>query len=494
VTPVWEDHGYERDVVHVRLEAHDGAIATHPIGFIGGNNKGPDELAKLIPRFTWSYNRASGATYPFPGTWQTIGPLGATETVWGTIVPDVARRAAADPTQPATIEVQGKEYLTYRRSDIILLPDWERLLPLVRTDPAVRRQWAWMVIPIRWGYPATKSPGAGIMAHVDLGNLAPFGPSFKLGWNSIGADRDHTDYQFRALRTPMSPRVAWSILQNGWGVFNIPLVLTQLYPFYNMAGAHLSPLSLRVAGGLGARFPKTFVASPLERIASIGVGVSHQFGGDAYARAMIPLAERGDPAFAALRAEDRRLDDERIETSAMSWPRFLLDLHMGKSFFLENTFGLGDTRVRYSAIDQSTGDAITLDGTLHLRQLTGGVRALIPWTGSPNHQLFGRLGSGWAWYTLRDVNLGGTPLGVESVGGYAPTILPSRRSWPNFAYTGIVYEYFSPRSKWIAESIGYGLRLDANWIVQRLASHEVGSPHDLWVARGEIGLTATIGW
>jgi hypothetical protein len=492
-TPIWEDQSFQNDVVHMRLEAHGGRLATHPIGYIGGNNKGPDELAQLLPRFTRSYNRTSGATYPFAGTWQTIGPLGATESVWGRVMPRLAERATPDSGGSELTDVRGRSYLTYRRADIVLMPDWERLLPLVKNDPVVAREWAWLLLPIRWGYPATKSPGAGVMSNVDLGNLSPFGPAFKLSWNVVGADRDHVDYGLRALRTPMSPRVPWSILQGGWGILNVPLVLSQIYPFYNMAGAHLSPISLRLAGGVGVYFPKTFVAAPLERIASVGMGVSRQFGGDGFARAMLPLAQHHDTAFALLRSEDG-LRDERISTEPMTAPRFLLDLHMGKGFFLENSLTRGSASIRYAAVNRTNGADVVLDGTLQLTQLTGGLRRPLPGKRSPNQQLFGRLGTGWTWYKINDVSIRGARVGEAGKGGYAPTILPSRRSWPNSVYTGAAYEYFSPRSKWIAKRLGYGFRIDANWIVQRMPAGEIASRRDLWMSRGDLGIKATLGW
>ena len=291
----------------------------------------------------------------------------------------------------------------------------------------------------------------------------------------------------------MSPRVPWSILQGGWGILNVPLVLSQIYPFYNMAGAHLSPLSLRLAGGVGVHFPKTFVAAPLERIASLGMGVSRQFGGDGFALAMLPLAEHQDAAFAQLRA-DEGLRDERISASPMTAPRFLLDLHMGKGLFLENSLTRGNARIRYAATDRANGDDVVLDGTLQLTQLTGGLRRPLPGKRPANQQLFGRLGTGWAWYTLNDVSIGGERVVERAKGGYAPTVLPSRRSWPNFVYTGAAYEYFSPRPKWIAKRLGYGFRIDANWIVQRMPAGEIAARHDLWMSRGDLGIKATIGW
>ena len=67
-----------------------------------------------------------------------------------------------------------------------IVPDWERVADLTRSDPQVRRDWSWLVLPIRWGYPATESPFSGVLENFDTGNVAPAGPSFNPGWNAAG--------------------------------------------------------------------------------------------------------------------------------------------------------------------------------------------------------------------------------------------------------------------------------------------------------------------
>ena len=60
-------------------------------------------------------------------------------------------------------------------------------LDLVISDATARREWSWLVLPLRWGYPVAESPFAGIVAHAETGNLAVVGPAFNAGWNRAGA-------------------------------------------------------------------------------------------------------------------------------------------------------------------------------------------------------------------------------------------------------------------------------------------------------------------
>ena len=492
-SPMWEDHRYARMVVEARLAAHGGAFATHPIGYIGGNNTGPDELLHPMPRFGRSYNRNTGATYPFPGTWQTVAPLGATERVWGTVVPDILRETIANGDAGATTRTapDGDQWLSYGRADIELLPDWELMLPLIRRDPEFRRRWAWFVLPVRWGYPATQSPGAGAVGRTDLGNLAPFGPAFKPWWNRIGEDDDHATFHVRTLRTPMSPRVFWSIIQSGWGFLNFPLVVSQVVPFYNMAGAHLSPWTVPIADRIGIGLPRTFVASGYERIATIGVGAVRPLGGDDFAR-RLRLADH--PRVDAIRDDGARLGTERVEMTTGTWPRFSLDLHIGRSYFIENSFTMGEGTVSYAVPDLSTGSDVSLTGKVEIRQFTGGFRSALPWIARTDHQAFARLGYGWSWYRVRDVTLDGAEIAGPLKGGYAPPIFPGRRSWPNFGYAGLTYEFFPGRGAWLFDRLGTGFRIDGTFVLQRFPSHEFGAAKDLWRGQGQISAAATIGW
>lgn len=499
----WEDHDFASRIVRNRLKAYPahkdstyGRIATHPVGYIAGNNKGMDEFRQFFPRFRRAYNRQSGATYPFPATWLLIGPVGATESVSGDQIPPANRAALRDPTAPWTDLITNDDYLVYPKSTIDLLPDWERLVDLVRRDPDARQEWAWVLLPIRWGYPATGTLLAVVPLR-DLGTSSPFGPAFTTSWNRIGANAEHPEYKLHALRTPMAPTVPWSVTQNGWGFLNYPIVIAQMYPFYNMMGGHLGSFGIPVLELMGPEWPRTMVPYEPRRMATMGVGVVAQYGGGRFARAMIPAAN-GDPRFAGLRGSR----DEHVSRSTALAPRFWLDLHVGKSYFVENSYSLSQSVVRYSVSNAELGDSATVSGSLTTRQFTGGIRVRLPWIGADTapsvggaeHLVSGRLGYGWTRYTLRGMTIDGATSVGPVRGGYNPTLLPSRRSWPNLAYTGLTYEYFSGRSNWLYRHVGYGFRIDAGGILQRLPSHEVGERHDIWVPRGEVSFGLMLGW
>mgnify|MGYP006171474301 CR=1 FL=1 len=130
---IWEDTRYMDEGVRLRMTVAGGRFATHPFGYIGGNNKGMDELLQFWPRFQRSYNRDSHGTYPFPGIWRKVGPVEATEKIFGEIVPRLHRDDAGnpDPDLPWYELIDNDRYLVYRRDAIILMPDWERLEPLM---------------------------------------------------------------------------------------------------------------------------------------------------------------------------------------------------------------------------------------------------------------------------------------------------------------------------------------------------------------------------
>ena len=66
-----------------------------------------------------------------------------------------------DPTLPWHAVIRDDAYLVYRAGDITVLPDWECVEQNIAANPSMARQWAWLMLPIYWGFPATKSAGAG---------------------------------------------------------------------------------------------------------------------------------------------------------------------------------------------------------------------------------------------------------------------------------------------------------------------------------------------
>ena len=129
------------------LDEAETKLNLHPIVFIGGDNRGLQQLIATPSRL----GRASHGSYPFPGLYKDVGPQNTGELVstdW-----DIFRQAP-ESTASETHKVVRLD----NAERIEIVPDWERVLPLIRTDPVARRAWAWLVLPIRFGYPATRSP------------------------------------------------------------------------------------------------------------------------------------------------------------------------------------------------------------------------------------------------------------------------------------------------------------------------------------------------
>jgi hypothetical protein len=87
----------------------------------------------------------------------------------------------------------NNEIIKYERGNVIgfnkeeritIVPDWERVVDLMESSKEVRQNWSWLILPLRWGYPATESPFAGIVKHADTGNQGDIGPSFTEWWNT----------------------------------------------------------------------------------------------------------------------------------------------------------------------------------------------------------------------------------------------------------------------------------------------------------------------
>ena len=485
----WEDVNFVGRSIATRLTAAHGALATHPLVYIGGNNKGPDELLAVTPRFQGSFKRNSGSSYPFPGTWQTVAGFGVTETVNGRVFP----RTKDDPKLPWDELIDEPEFFTYRASDIHLLPDWERLERLVSERPDVRRAWAWLVLPIYWGFPATASTGAGLVQHADLGNIAPPGPAYNDGWNRVGGPTLGR-YELRVLRTPMSPTTPWANLRNGWGVLNIPLAAWGLMPGYNVALIQLTPWMEGAKQFVGAPPPRTFTPGKLpRRFTSEGQGLAWQLGGADYAS----LLPQHHPAVERLIAANpgSAVDQSSVRRVGAFAPNLWFNLYFGERFALENSYAWSVSRIHYGVRDPGGGPVGRVGGTLKLQELSGGISYAI----SPDKRRLIephlRAGYGWTRYSLENISVTGTTEPIHGLdGGYLPPLLPGRKWWPNTLYAGGDVELFTSRRHYMMQRLGYGVRLDVTGQVSRLAPDADGTQRLRSVKRGSVALVTHFGW
>ena len=495
---VWEDRQFVAAAVAHRMRAADGRLATHPVGYIGGDNLGPDELLAVRPRFRGAYNRNSGATYPFPATWQTIGPMGATESVRGGLLP---RLREDDPTASRPLEwhelVADDEFLVYKDTQIVLLPDWERVADLVLEDADARLRWSWLLLPLYWGFPASESPAAGLLKHTNLGHVAPVGPTYNDGWNRIGATVLYREYQPHVLRTPVSPTTPWANLRNGWGFLNVPLAAAGLMPGYNVVVTQLMPWTTGTLRILGAPPPKTFSPGLVPpRFTSEGQGIFVQTGGRDFAR-LLPDPSRPESPLAELLSSHpgARIDPDSRRRDASTGARLAFHLHLARRIAVENSFSWSTTEVRASVRDADGASLGVLRGDLTVRELTGGFRFTPIAFGGETFQLYGRLGYGWTWYRLREVSFGDVVVeGAETRGGYAPPLLPSRRWWPNSWYGGLGAEAFSPQRMWLFDRLGWGTRVELSGVGHHLTVAAPGGEGNATVQRMDLSASLIFGW
>ncbi|MGH7713640.1 MAG: hypothetical protein ACREOG_20310, partial [Gemmatimonadaceae bacterium] len=374
--PIWEDGWFISTALNQRLALAGGRLATHPIGYIGGNNRGVDEFLSVVPRFGASYNRNSHGTYPFPGTWRSIGALGATERMSGKVVPALRRNLPDSGALLPNAALGDPAYIGFDAAQLTLVPDWERLVDLLRTEPAVRREWGFLVLPIRWGFPASVSPAGGAIRRANLGNAAPLGLAFHSGWNRPAADEDHHLFDPHVLRVLMAPVTPVTALQNGWGVLNLPLAVWQVVPGGNAVFAQVLPW---VSGALGVvRAPpaRTFYAGPLPtRFTSFGAGAYTQFGGDEFGRFLPRTQDSTISGFLALHesdgaAIDRRSFDRRPNSGSRLW----FTVHYGDRLAVENTLSADTTNISYRIANREGTTLGRVRGSLATGQVTSGIR------------------------------------------------------------------------------------------------------------------------
>lgn len=425
------------------------AVNTHPVGYIGADNKGFDQALKA----PGASNRDSHGTYPFPGMYKDVGPAGASEAIsarfdhrgyfareervrsrGGLWTPLLGPRPAAHGTpQPY--------YLADESGDRIeLLPDWERLIDLVREDPAVRREWSWLVLPIRWGTPAAPSPLAGIVAHAETGNLAPVGPAFNAGWNRAGRGSGYTPYEPHIVGSQFSLSVQDNY-ENELGFLNLTFPTLEHLPPFNLAWNVLAAPFRRA---LGKPRPTFY---PTENLPTRLVGMS--------AGATVQLLPE---EFGLLIFNERQLTELSRRTGDTDPGRIVA----GGSSRVENAtavagrifFALGDRFVSENTIRHSRSDVglAVGDGTGSLHSV-GSRLAFWEYAGSLRYNLatrtvqpFLKAGYGLTWYRLEDATLDGELLAAgESPWVHRPSLTSFDNLLPNSWHLGAGVELLPRR-------------------------------------------------
>jgi len=379
-------------------DQEETVVNTHPICFIGADNKGFDQVLAA----PGGKNRDSHGTYPYPGLFKDIGPGGATEQINGQLDPrEWYAEKKGDITGADQTRFGRGDAVPYTTTDRVeVWPDWERVIEPVMTDPVARRDWFWMLLPVRWGYPATESPFAGIIPHAETGNLAPMGPMFQPHWNRSGSEGGAHQYYPHMFET-LFPLGLQDSFVNSWGFLNLTLpVLASMPPIDFVWRLAAYPFRKILQRNDPVFFPSENIPT---RFVGVNMGVTRlRFNDD-----MSILLFNGDSGIElltriGLAAPNGVGESEIKKTDPLEW-WWQVSFFMGKGFATQNTL-LHSKSPLGATINTTDGDVLTVDSVFHLWEYAGSFRFDIFRGG---FKPYVKLGYGWTWYRVEDMHFNG---------------------------------------------------------------------------------------
>ncbi len=374
------------------LDDEETRVNTHPIGYVGADNKGWDQLIAQ----PGGWNRDSHGTYPFPGQYKGVGPAGATEQIKRSF--DHRKFADAERTAWPTYVMP---YDAAERLEI--LPDWERLVDPVHHEVNTRQDWSWLILPIRWGYPASESPFAGVVAHAETGNLAPPGPAHNGSWSRVAEVSGYGQYdphRFLAL----FPLGVEDQLSNQLGVLNfIILPLLTLPPMDLLTRAIIGPAKAAVTGVDPQFYPTENI--PFRQV-GVGAGVAVHLMSKEFTELhlnRLQVAELDqrfldagfDTTFAIIGIDELQFVEDAVSGI------FGVSLFLGRRIVSENSLRHSRSKVAFAAIAprQGTIDAFLVESELNFWEYAGSLRYNLATGG---FQPYLKLGYGLSWYRLEN--------------------------------------------------------------------------------------------
>ncbi|MDX2261406.1 MAG: hypothetical protein SFU84_06870 [Gemmatimonadales bacterium] len=427
-------------------------VETHPLGYIGGINQGTDQVLAA----PGGSNLDSHGTYPFPGNYRDIGPGGAAEAVVGRL--DYLRLVARG--------VPSREASRIERYDdparLLLVPDWERLLPLVRAEPAVRREWAWLVLPVMFGYPASQSPFAGAVKRAETGNLSPLSPPWNNGWNRSGPAAGYAAYEPHRFSSFFA--LGWQDnLINSWGYLNLTLpTLASLPPFDIVTRVLAAPFRT----GRRARptfFPKDRIPF---RFVGVGIGETSMQVPKGFAdvflqdSTLLEVLER-------LSVADSTISGAGVVTTERaSAPLYMLNFHVGRRVVSENSLRHARSRIGQT-FTGGAGNRYDVAGRLEQWEYAGSLRYNFA---TEALQPFVKVGYGLSWYRIRDITFGADTLrNATTPWVRRPSLERPGSLLPNTWHIGLGIEYLPIRAFGAPpHGLDIGVRADATVFTHRL--------------------------
>lgn len=407
-------------------------INTHPVGYIGGDNRCYNQLLVLPGQS----NQDSHGTYPFSGVYQHVGPVDASEH----ISQRFDQRTHSEISPDNRLSLGRGNVISFENPErITIIPDWERLAELVLTDQHARQEWAWLLLPIHWGYPSSPSPFAGIVPHMDLGNLSTLGPACNEAWNRTSGGPGYSVYSPLLLTHPFA--LGWkSNFFSSLGFFNlIGLTLGNLPPLDLFTRSILVPLEMPGKHRLPVFSPQDSVSF---RFVCLSTGAFQQ---------NIP-EELMDIAFTAVQREE--ILGKISETAPISEiqnlqissnPRrtggmfYRIGFAFGSRISSENTLRHFHTDVGMDITLPNGQDPFAVRAEMNFWEYTGSFRLNLA---TQSFLPFLKAGYGWSWYRLEDISAGGFELNNDRTPWIHKTTQRTfRLPLPNSWHWGVGVEY-----------------------------------------------------
>jgi hypothetical protein len=465
-------------------DAAETRINTQPVIWIGGDAVG---IQSVLQRPGLKDVDGHGS-YPYRGRYKKIGP-GVSERVLRAF--DHVEYFKQPEAAPDYLEDYAKP------EKVALLPDWERMTDLVYADSEVRRAWAWFVLPVRFGYPASPSPAAGTVSHMDMGNVSVVGPAFNGGWNRIGDSRGYDAYDIVKLSWASPLGLDDSFFARA-GYLNAPILFFMAKPPLDLLWR---TAALPVRAGTGSREPSLVPASaPAQRTVSLEAGII-----------VTPVAE--DFAWLFLNREQlpelaQRLKDAlppgatNLDTTyqfpTVAAPIYSWGFHLGRRFTAESSFVAYSADVGFDVSGPGVPAAVPVRGRFRQYDYNGSLRFNLL-TGSVMPYL--KYGSGMTWYRLTDVSVDGTRMIASS----SPTFKPGG-NWYSLGFNelvlggGVDVVRLKVGRVWIGGKAGYtaihhalGFERDAAVELSReLAVALAGQTYSVW--RQDVRMLVSIGF
>ena len=487
---------WERLRYRVYWDEDETLINTHPIGFIGGDNVGLDQLM----RHPGSSNQVSNGTYPFQGLYKNIGPAGAAERISERF--DHREYFAAGGyvrTVPENGFRRGSTIIFAFPDRIEIVPDGERVVKLVKENAQARRDWAWLVLPIRWGYPAAESPLAGVVLHTDLGNNSVLGPSYNAGWNRSGEIPGFQEYSPHTYKD--LPSLVWrDNISNRLGYLNIPRALLPALHPVDIGSRYIGPLFSFLAKQPQSNLIFQTEGAIPTRAASIST-----------TKGPVTVNMRPMAPFEGLMLNTKKIQELRARGAVGEQRWFFkfydqydvsIAFYPGERMVSEHFTRFGTSTVRYYLELPSSNEDFLLSGHLTVLEYLGSLRGNLT-TG--RLKLFLKGGYGWTRYWLKNVSINGDPLSKPK--DPLNHVLRRKRSpkyLPNTLHVGVGIEWLLVKS-WTQPDVGIrgevlfyweslDIRSDTSDITLSDISPESASAASLNVPRPVFRLTWTFGF